>query len=56
MPGYAVVDILCGWRSDDGLRTIGVFVENIADKTYREPGSGVDGVGRSIGLTAGIRL
>jgi hemoglobin/transferrin/lactoferrin receptor protein len=56
MPGYAVVDLLCGWRSDDGNRHIGFFVENLADETYREPGSGTDGVGRSIGITAGVRL
>ena len=56
MPGYAVYDILGGWRSPDGNRHIGLFVENLADKTYREPGSGTDGVGRSFGLTAGVRL
>ncbi len=56
MPGYAVFDIMCGWRSADGLRTVGVFIANIADKTYREPGSGTDGTGRSVGLTASVRL
>ncbi len=56
MPGYAVYDILGGWRSNDGNRHIGLFIENLADKTYREPGSGTDGVGRSFGLTAGVRL
>ena len=56
MDGYAVVDAMCGWQSDDGDRRLGFFVENIADETYREPGSGVDGVGRSIGVTAGVRL
>ncbi len=56
MPGYAIHDILCGWRSTDGNRHIGLFVENLADKTYREPGSGTDGTGRSFGLTAGLRL
>ncbi len=56
MPGYAVIDLMCGWQSDDGNRRVGLFVENLADKTYREPGSGTDGVGRSMGVTAGIRL
>jgi len=56
MPGYGAVDFLCGWHSDDGRRRIGLFIENIADETYREPGSGVDGVGRNIGLTASVRL
>ena len=35
---------------------IGLFIENLADKTYRASGSGTDGVGRSFGLTAGVRL
>lgn len=56
MPGYGVVDIMGGWVSDDGKRRIGLFIENVADETYREPGSGVDGVGRNIGVTAGVRL
>ena len=47
---------LGGWRSNDGNRHIGLFIENLADKTYREPGSGTDGVGRSFGLMAGVRL
>ena len=56
MPGYAVFDIIGGWRSDDGRREVSLFVENLADETYREPGSGVDGVGRSIGIETGIRF
>lgn len=56
MPGYGVVDLLWGWRNDAGTRHITLVVENIADKTYREPGSGADGVGRSIGLTTGFRF
>ncbi|MBD3183774.1 TonB-dependent receptor [Candidatus Poribacteria bacterium] len=56
MPGYIVFDVMCGWRSDEGNHHIGFFIENIADKTYREPGTGTDGVGRSIGITSGFRL
>ncbi len=56
VPGYGVVDLLGGWQSDDGRRSIGLFVENIADKTYRDPGSGADGVGRSFGVTAAVRF
>ena len=56
MPGYAVVDIMGGWQSDDGKYRVGLFVENVADKTYRVPGSGADGVGRNFGVTAGIRF
>jgi hypothetical protein len=35
---------------------IGLFIENVTDATYREPGSGVDGVGLNIGLTSSVRL
>lgn len=56
MPGYQVVDLHLGWTSDDETREISFFVENIADETYRVPGSGVDGVGRSIGMTGKIRF
>ena len=56
MPGYAVLDIMGGWQSDDGKYRVGLFVENIADKTYRAPGSGADGVGRNFGVTAGVRF
>ncbi|MGB0744329.1 MAG: TonB-dependent receptor [Opitutales bacterium] len=55
MPGYGVLDLIIGWQSDDGNRSVSFFVENIGDKTYREPGSGVDGVGRNFGITASIR-
>lgn len=56
MPGYGVVDLIVGWRSDDGNRSVSVFVENMGDITYREPGSGVDGVGRNFGVTASVRF
>ena len=56
MPGYAVVDIKGGWQTDDGIYHTSLFVENVADITYRAPGSGADGVGRNIGLTAGVRF
>jgi outer membrane receptor protein involved in Fe transport len=55
MPGYGVVDLIVGWQSDDGNRSISLFVENIGDTSYREPGSGADGVGRNFGLTASFR-
>jgi hemoglobin/transferrin/lactoferrin receptor protein len=56
LPGYGVTDVVLGWRSTDGRRGMRLFVENLADKTYREPGSGVDGVGRNFGVTADIRF
>lgn len=56
MPGYGVFDLIMGWQSDNGNRSVSVFVENIGDKTYRAPGSAVDGVGRNFGLTASVRF
>ncbi len=56
MPGYGVCDFQLGWRSEDGRRDLTFFVENLFDKTYREPGSGVDGPGRNVGVAAGIRF
>ena len=58
MPGYGVADLIVSWSDDKHHPGIGVsvFVENLADKTYREPGSGVDGVGRNIGLFASVRF
>ncbi|MEM6999173.1 MAG: TonB-dependent receptor [Pseudomonadota bacterium] len=52
LPGFGILDFVVGWSSDDGRRSVKLFVENAADKTYREAGSGVDGVGRNIGITA----
>jgi len=56
MPGYEVVDVLWGWKSIDGHRELTFFIENIADDTYREPGSGTDGTGRSFGLSGSVRF
>ncbi len=56
LPGYGVVDLQGGWRSEDGLIEITAFIENVFDRTYREPGSGVDGPGRNIGVAAGVRF
>ena len=49
-------DLVFGWENDLGTRGVSIFVENLADKTYRDPGSGVDGVGRNFGLTASVRF
>lgn len=56
MPGYEILDFMVGWESDDGKVNFSLFVENIADETYREIGSSVDGVGRNVGMTAGLRF
>ena len=55
LPGYGVLDLIVGWNSEDGRRRINFFIENLGDKTYREPGSGADGVGRNFGMAANVR-
>ena len=56
MPGYDVCDVVVGWESEDGKISYSLFLENLADETYREIGSSVDGVGRNVGMTAGLRF
>lgn len=56
LPGYEVIDAHIGWRSPDENTEVTFFVENILDETYREPGSGVDGVGRNFGVSGGLRF
>lgn len=55
LPGYGIINLILGWKGDDGKRSVNLFVENIGDKTYREPGSGADGVGRNFGMAAHVR-
>ena len=56
MPGYAVLDVLFGWRSESGNRDVSFFIENVFDKTYREVGSGADAPGLNVGVAAGFRF
>lgn len=55
MPGYEVFDFMVGWESEDGKISFTLFVENMANETYREIGNSVDGVGRNVGMTARLR-
>ncbi|MEM9056650.1 MAG: TonB-dependent receptor [Pseudomonadota bacterium] len=54
LPGYGVIDLVFGWQGERA--SVRLFAENLADKTYREPGSGVDGVGRNLGAIASVRF
>ena len=47
IPGYALFNVRGGFRFDDNHR-IEVDFENIGDKSYRAPGWGIDGPGRSV--------
>ncbi|MEJ8566598.1 TonB-dependent receptor plug domain-containing protein [Elongatibacter sediminis] len=48
-PGYGTLNVLLGWQADPRLE-LGVRLENLGDKRYREHGSGIDASGRSIGF------
>ncbi|MGA0334507.1 MAG: TonB-dependent receptor plug domain-containing protein, partial [Kiritimatiellia bacterium] len=56
VPGYAVMDLAAGWKSDRGDRWISMSLENLADKTYRPLGSSVDAPGRNLVLSGGLRF
>lgn len=47
IPGYGLISLRGGFRFDE-RHEITVDFENIADKSYRAPGWGVDGPGRSV--------
>ncbi len=49
--GFAVVNLRAAWTPSDTYK-LQLFGENLLDKSYREHGSGIDGRGRGIGITA----
>ena len=49
--GFAVVNLRAGWTPNDSYR-VQLFGDNLLDKQYREHGSGIDGRGRGVGITA----
>ncbi|MES2682341.1 MAG: TonB-dependent receptor [Pseudomonadota bacterium] len=49
--GFAVLNLRAGWKPNDTYR-VQLFGENLLDKQYREHGSGIDGRGRGVGITA----
>ena len=46
-PGYVLFGIRGGYRFDD-RSTLNLEFDNIADKSHRMPGWGIDGPGRSV--------
>lgn len=55
MPGYAVVDLRIDWPLGKD-RAMALGMENLLNKTYREPGSGTDGAGRNLFAQLSWRL
>ncbi len=50
IPGYMLLDVKGGWQSQNEKLSVICGVENLLDKSYRVPGSGLDGPG--LNLTA----
>ena len=46
---WATLNILLDWQATSALK-LGLRLENLADRAYREHGSGIDSAGRNIGL------
>ena len=55
MPGYALFDLVAGWTAPDDRQSLTVQVENLGDRSYRSPGSAIDGPGLNLGLSWYVR-
>ena len=53
--GWATANARIGWRATSWLR-LGLHASNLADKRYREHGSGLDEPGRNVMATMELRL
>jgi outer membrane receptor protein involved in Fe transport len=53
--GYAVANLRAGWTPSPLLR-LQVQATNLFDKAYREHGSGIDGAGLGVGMSAELRF
>jgi outer membrane receptor protein involved in Fe transport len=47
--GWATFNLLLSWQASQRLE-LGLRLENLADKNYREHGSGIDAPGRNLGI------
>ncbi|MFC1702547.1 TonB-dependent receptor, partial [Pseudomonadota bacterium] len=48
-PGWGTLNLLLDWQVSASLQ-LGLRLENLADKSYREHASGIDAPGRNVGL------
>jgi len=48
-PGWGTINLLASWQASQRLE-LGLRLQNLEDKNYREHGSGIDAPGRNIGL------
>ncbi len=47
--GWGTINLLASWQVREHLE-LGLRLQNIGDKDYREHGSGIDAPGRNLGL------
>jgi outer membrane receptor protein involved in Fe transport len=47
--GWGTLNVSLDWQATSSLQ-LGLRLENLADKTYREHASGIDAPGRNVGL------
>jgi outer membrane receptor protein involved in Fe transport len=48
-PGWGTLNVLLSWKANTNLQ-LGLKLENLGDKAYREHGSGIDAAGMNIGV------
>ena len=48
-PDGGTLNILLDWQATESLQ-LGLRLENLGDKAYREHASGIDAAGRNVGL------
>ena len=51
--GWGSVNLLASWEATTAL-TLGLKLQNLGDKNYREHGSGIDAAGRNLGIWADV--
>jgi len=54
-PAWVTLNLNVSWRLSDGF-SLGLKLENLTDKAYREHGSGIDAPGRNAGLWVDARF
>jgi outer membrane receptor protein involved in Fe transport len=52
-PGWATMNVMLGWTANNHME-VGLRFENLADRAYREHGSGIDAPGINIGAWASV--
>ena len=54
-PGWATLNLLLSWQAGSNME-LGLRLENLSDKNFREHGSGIDAPGRNFGFWFNVRF